>query len=152
MLHLIDLISRGLSIDKLANRLFRCSHNILKLILFIDSQCKAGQGDEQVSGTAFEPRITGQYIMFFSLLIMKLVRRVLETMIETVTRGTVGNFSLESLFQFTRRDLGNPAEKTILSPFFISTSKYPGTYKSSLKSYPRSCSFGYSMPRYQSGA
>ena len=37
------------------------------------------------------------------------------------------------------------AEKITLSPFFIGNSKYPGTNKSSLKSYPRFCSSMYSM-------
>ena len=65
-----------------------------------------------------------------------------------VSRGVRSSLSSSKVF-FKVRVLTSetPAENTILSPFLMFSSKYPGTYKSSLKSYPRSCSFGYHIYR-----
>ena len=54
-------------------------------------------------------------------------------------------------YQATEAMIRKVTDDSTDSPFLILTSKYPGTYKSSLKSYPLSCSLGYSIPRYQSG-
>src|SRR3712207_5875188 len=42
--------------------------------------------------------------MFSSLMVVELMRRILETVIKTVARSTIGHFSLKHLFQPTRRN------------------------------------------------
>ena len=49
--------------------------------------------------------------MFISLLIMELVSRILQAMIETITRSTVGNLRIKYLFQLTGSDLGCSGRK-----------------------------------------
>ena len=65
--------------------------------------------------------------MLLSLLVVELVRRVFQTVVKAVTRSAVGHLGLKSLLQLAGEISEIPAEKTTFSPFFISTSKYPGT-------------------------
>lgn len=65
--------------------------------------------------------------MLLALLVVELVRRVFQTVVETVTRSAVGHLGLKSLLQLAGRNLGDTGGEDNAFPFFISTSKYPGT-------------------------
>ena len=67
--------------------------------------------------------------MFTFLLVVELMSGIFQTVIKTITRGTISHFSLKCLFQFAGVISEVPAENTILSPFFISTSKISGNIK-----------------------
>lgn len=132
MLHFINFDPARFIVDKIINGLTGRFHYHFKLGNLIDSQSQPGQRNKQIACPALEPRITGQNIRFVFLFIQKLVCSVDQTMLKSIARRTFFNLVFECFFNVRVPISETPPEKTILSPFFISTSKYPGTYRSSL--------------------
>ena len=55
--------------------------------------------------------------MLLPLLVVKLVRRVFQTVVKTVTRSAVGHLGLKSLLQLAGGNLGNTGGEDNVFPF-----------------------------------
>ena len=99
MFHFINFVPHRFFIDEVTDCLFRRFHHIFKLIYLVNGKCQSRQSDEHIARPTFEPRITGKNIVFALLLIVELMSRVLQTVIETITRCTIGHFRFKCLFQ-----------------------------------------------------
>ena len=105
----------------------RCSiHDTLKLPDLLDSQGQSGKGYEHIAGAALEPRVTGQHVMVSSHLIMELMRSILKTVIEIVTRGALVDLNGECTLQALCLDLRQAGRKDYALALFDGHLKISG--------------------------
>ena len=103
LLHLVDLHRQRLPGHELAQTLLRRLHHQLEVVLLVDGQRQARQGDERVPRAALEPRVAGQQVAcVVGLAVVELVGSGHQTVVEVVARHAKADLLVEQLLQLTR--------------------------------------------------
>ena len=105
LLHLVDLYRERLALHELAQSSLGGLHHQLEVVLLVDGQRQARQGDERVAGTALVPGIACEQVaVVVGFAVVELMGGCNQAMIEIVARSAQRDLLVEERLQRARLD------------------------------------------------
>ena len=94
MFHLGDADGQLLAFDKFADGFLGGFHDGFVLVHFVVCQCESWQGYEHVAGSALEPRVACQHVVFVLAVYDELMCAVDQGVVEVVSRRADAHFEV----------------------------------------------------------